>query len=108
MFLIFGGCLWLLLGTLRSTIELKSNVSLYFKSIAKGLNRDCTYIAKEIKKHITFKKVGYFGRDFNNCTHRFDCKHSYICDNDHIATADFVLNATQFAMIMLWSLALYF
>lgn len=51
-----------------------------FKSIGKELNRDCTTIAKEVKKHITHKRSGAYGRAFNNCIHRFDCKFSDLCD----------------------------
>jgi transposase, IS30 family len=52
-----------------------------FKSIGRELNRDCTTIAKEVRKHIILKKTGSYGKAFNNCLHRNDCKHSRLCDS---------------------------
>ena len=51
-----------------------------FKAIGKELNRDCTTIAKEVKKHIICKRSGSYGRAFNNCIHRYDCRLSQLCD----------------------------
>lgn len=51
-----------------------------FKAIGKELNRDCTTIAKEVKKHIIRKKSGAYGRAFNNCIHKYDCRFSELCD----------------------------
>ncbi len=69
--------------TINDRIEIEHSLkeSLSFKAIARKLDRDCTSISKEVRKHITQKKVGAYGRAFNNCIHRFDCNHSYICDN---------------------------
>lgn len=63
----------------RITIEKSLKDSMSFKAIARLLDRDCTSIAKEVKKHIVHKKVGCYGKPFNDCIHRFDCQHSYIC-----------------------------
>ncbi|MGB4439583.1 MAG: IS30 family transposase [Sedimentibacter sp.] len=63
----------------RLEIECSIKDSLSFKAIARNLNKDCSTISKEIKKHITKKKTGNFGRAFNNCVHRYECNHSYIC-----------------------------
>lgn len=60
--------------------------SFSFKAIARELNRDCTTVSKEIKKHIAIKKTGSYGKAFNNCAHRMDCKHSYLCDNPSCQT----------------------
>lgn len=65
----------------RIIIEYSLKDSLSFKAIGRKLNRDCTSISKEVKNHIIVKKIGSYGRAFNNCVHRFDCKHSYICDS---------------------------
>lgn len=65
----------------RINIEHFLNNSYSFKSIGRELNRDCTTISKEVKKHISIKKTGSYGRAFNNCLFRFDCTHSYLCDN---------------------------
>jgi len=67
--------------TERKAIENYLNGSLSFKAIAKDLGRDCTTISKEVRKHITHKKTGAYGRAFNNCVRRFDCTHSYLCDS---------------------------
>lgn len=65
----------------RINIERYLDNAYSFKAIGRELNRDCTTIAKEVKKHISHKKSGGYGRSFNNCLHRFDCKHMYLCDN---------------------------
>lgn len=46
------------------------NDGLSFKAIARKLDKDCTTISKEVRKHLTIKKVGTFGRIFNNCAKR--------------------------------------
>ena len=51
---------------------LKNNLS--FKQIAKSINKDCSTISKEIKKHLIFKNVGAQGRPFNNCIFRKNCE----------------------------------
>lgn len=65
----------------RIKIEQYLNDSYSFKAIARKLNRDCTTISKEIKKHILTKKTGCYGRTFNNCFNRMTCKHSYLCND---------------------------
>ena len=67
--------------TERITIEHLLDDSQSFKEIGRKLDRDCTSISKEVKKHITLKKTGSYGRAFNNCIHRLDCDYSYICSN---------------------------
>ena len=61
----------------RITIEngLKNNDS--FKAIAKKLDKDCTTISKEVKKNLSVRKTGAFGRSFNNCLYRYTCKERY-------------------------------
>ncbi|MBN4062984.1 MAG: hypothetical protein COA82_10855 [Alkaliphilus sp.] len=44
-----------------------------FKSIGRELNRDPTTVSKEVKNHILFKRVGSYGKAFNNCLHRCLC-----------------------------------
>lgn len=38
-----------------------------FKAIANTLEKDCTTISKEVKKHITISQSGCSGRVYNNC-----------------------------------------
>lgn len=52
-----------------------------FKAIGRELNRDCTTIAKEVKNHIVFRRIGSYGRAFNNCLLRRDCGYSKLCNN---------------------------
>lgn len=67
--------------TLSERIEIEHFLkdSLSFKTIAKNLNKDCSSISKEIRKHITKRKTGNFGRAFNNCIHRYECNKSRVC-----------------------------
>lgn len=46
---------------------------LSFKAIARKLNKDCTTVSKEVKKHIQIRKIAGYGRVFNNCAKRFEC-----------------------------------
>lgn len=58
--------------------RLKDNES--FKSIGNEIGKDCTTIAKEIKKHITISQTGCTGKVYNNCRHRFHCDVACLCD----------------------------
>jgi IS30 family transposase len=51
-----------------------------FKEIGKALNKDCTTISKEIRNHRIFKKVGAYGRPFNNCIHNRSCIETKVCN----------------------------
>lgn len=63
----------------RIKIEELLNKTCSFKAISRELNRDCTTIAKEVKKHITFKKIGSYGQAFNNCKNNLKCNRSRLC-----------------------------
>jgi transposase, IS30 family len=65
----------------RIKIEQLLNQSLSFKEIGRKLDRDCTSISKEVKKHIQSKKTGAYGRAFNDCIYRYDCDHSHLCED---------------------------
>lgn len=65
----------------RTTIERCLGNSYSFKAIGRELNRDCTSISKEVKKHTLKKKTGAHRKAFNNCEFRLSCKKSYICDS---------------------------
>ena len=51
----------------RITIETLLNQGNNFKYIATVLEKDCTTISKEIKKHIYIERSGSCGRGFNDC-----------------------------------------
>ena len=56
----------------RQTIKNMLDKKESFKSIARELDRDCTTISKEVKNHITIKKTGSWGHNFNDCIYRTD------------------------------------
>ena len=41
-----------------------------FKEIGRSLNKDCTTISKEVRKHREELKKGAWGNAFNACLHR--------------------------------------
>ena len=51
-----------------------------FKLIANKLEKDCTTVSKEVKKHITISQSGCTGRVYNNCIHRSTCFEGELCD----------------------------
>ena len=59
----------------RLEIELGLKNGLSFKQIASKLNKDCTTISKEIKKHIQYKNSGAVGRPFFDCVYGYNCQH---------------------------------
>ena len=65
----------------RNIIEQRLISRESFKSIARELGKDPTTIAKEIKNHIQFRKIGCYGKAFNDCIHRFDCPVMHLCGN---------------------------
>lgn len=65
----------------RLTIESELWRGSSFKKIALIINKDCTTISKEVKKHITIKETGSKGKSVNNCIHRNECTKKIICTN---------------------------
>ena len=65
----------------RQTIKNRLDKKESFKSIARELGRDCTTISKEIKNHISFKKTGSWGHNFNDCINRFNCPITNLCSD---------------------------
>ena len=65
----------------RTTIETELTKSSSFKSIGATLGKDCTTIAKEVKKHRYSSQVGAFGHGFNDCLHAHDrsCQRFNVC-----------------------------
>ena len=63
----------------RNLIAQRLNEGCSFKAIAIELDKNCTTISREIRNHLTFKKVGAPGRSFNACKHRFSCKKFRLC-----------------------------
>ena len=48
----------------RNIIEQKLNANQSFKGIGRGLCKDPTTIAKEVKNHNQFRKTGCYGKPF--------------------------------------------
>lgn len=51
----------------RTTIQAELDKGTSFKEIAIILDKDCTTISKEVRKHICKEKTGAMGKAFNNC-----------------------------------------
>ena len=63
----------------RLTIESELWRGSSFKKIALLLDKDCTTISKEIRKHIIIKETGSKGKSVNNCIKRDTCLKKRIC-----------------------------
>ena len=65
----------------RIIIETKLNEGESFKAIGRLLNKDCTTISKEVKNHISFEKIGAYGKAFNDCLLAFhhQCSTQKVC-----------------------------
>ena len=63
----------------RNLIAQRLNEGCSFKAIAAELGRNCTSISREVRNHLSFKKVGAPGKSFNACKHRFSCKKFQLC-----------------------------
>jgi len=65
----------------RITIEHSINERFSFKAIGRDIGKNCSTISKEVRIHRKFKKIGTYGKAFNDCIHRFTCTFSGCCDN---------------------------
>lgn len=63
----------------RNIIEQRLIRKESFKSIGRELCKDPTTIAKEIRNHIQFRKIGCYGRPFNDCLLRKGCTAQHLC-----------------------------
>ncbi len=50
-----------------------------FKSIGRVIHKDCTTVAKEVKKNYSVVQVGCWGHRFNNCAYSITCSQSHVC-----------------------------
>lgn len=66
----------------RATIQQELDKGSSFKSIGALLEKDCTTISKEVRKHIFHEKTGTMGKGFNDCIHSVShsCKNRNVCD----------------------------
>jgi len=63
----------------RIQIEQLLSKKTSLKGIGRNLARDCKTISGEIKGRRIFKQTGAYGRNFNDCQHRFGCPETEIC-----------------------------
>lgn len=63
----------------RQIIAASLNENNSFKTIGMVLHKDCTTIAKEVKRNYTVVKSGCFGHGYNNCAYSFTCSRTHIC-----------------------------
>lgn len=70
----------------RLTIESELWRRSSFKKIALLLDKDCTTISKEVRKHIEIKETGSKGKAVNNCIKRDTCLKKRICTEHCIQT----------------------
>lgn len=66
----------------RATIQQELDKGSSFKSIGSLLEKDCTTISKEVRKHIFHEKTGTMEKGFNDCIHSVShsCKNRNVCD----------------------------
>lgn len=65
----------------RNIIEKELNNRSSFRAIARELGRAPTTVANEVKNRCIYKKVGAYGRCFNDCANKTDCYVDSLCDN---------------------------
>lgn len=65
----------------RGVIAKLLEMNFSFKAIAKELDKDCTTIAKEVRRHIIVKRTGALGNAYNACHHRFACDRRLLCSD---------------------------
>lgn len=63
----------------RSVIQDMLSKKTTFTEIGDAIGKDPSTVAKEIKKHLTFSKVGYRFVKFNACSKRRTCEKRHVC-----------------------------
>ena len=63
----------------RTIIEEMLNTKQRIAVIAKRICKDPTTVAKEIRNHITIKRNGIPGKNYNNCKHQIRCRKTCLC-----------------------------
>ena len=63
----------------RIIIEQGVAEGLSFKMIAARIEKHCSTVSLEVRKHSSVQKTGGYGRSFNDCLLRFDCGHTDLC-----------------------------
>ena len=63
------------------TIEHSLNNGDSFKYIASLIHKDCTTVSKFVRRNLTIKNTGAYGRIFNDCSLRHHCKRYALCSS---------------------------
>ena len=71
----------------RSTIQDMLSNKCTFTEIGDAIGKDPSTVAKEIKKHLNFSKVGYRYVKFNACSKRKTCEKKHVCTSCNRDTA---------------------
>lgn len=66
----------------RVVIQQSLKEKLSFKAIGKLLNKDCTSVSREIRRHVVTTYTGTWGKVFIDCIHRDKCLISNLCNNE--------------------------
>ena len=65
----------------RLSIQNMLNERRSFAAIGKSLEKHRTTISKEIRSHIIFKRIGAYGKAFNDCAFRNSCSALRLCSS---------------------------
>ena len=63
----------------RQAIAAGLNERFSFKAIARVIRKDCTTVAKEVKKNHMTVRSGCLGHGYNNCVYSFTCPRTNVC-----------------------------
>ena len=63
----------------RQTIAAGLNTRCSFKAIGRVIHKDCTTVAREVKRNLPVVKSGCWGHGYNNCAYSFTCSKTNVC-----------------------------
>ena len=63
----------------RQTIAAGLNTRCSFKTIGRVIHKDCTTVAREVKRNLSVVKSGCWGHGYNNCAYSFTCSKTHVC-----------------------------
>ena len=63
----------------RQTIAAGLNTRCSFKAIGRVIHKDCTTVAREVKRNLSVVKSGCWGHGYNNCAYSFTCSKTNVC-----------------------------
>ena len=63
----------------RQAIAAGLNEHFSFKAIGRVIHKDCTTVAKEVRRNHSVKRTGCWGHGYNNCAYSFSCPRTSVC-----------------------------